>query len=91
MRTIGASEFKAGCLAIIDEVARSGEPVQVSKRGKVVVRMIPVLAEEAEYPQDLLAGTVRSIGDIVDATVRDQELDSVTGRELRHGQRKRSR
>ena len=91
MRTIGASEFKAGCLAIIDEVARTGEPVQVSKRGKVVVRMIPVLAEEAEYPQDLLAGTVRSLGDIVGATVRDQALDSVTGRELLHGQRKRGR
>jgi antitoxin (DNA-binding transcriptional repressor) of toxin-antitoxin stability system len=91
MRTIGASEFKAGCLAIIDEVARSGEPVQVSKRGKVVVRMIPVLAEETAYPQDLLAGTVRSLGDIVESTVRDQDLDSVTGRELLHAQRKRNR
>jgi antitoxin (DNA-binding transcriptional repressor) of toxin-antitoxin stability system len=91
MKTIGASEFKAGCLAIIDEVARSGEPVQVSKRGKVVVRMIPVLAEGTEYPQDLLAGTVRSLGDVVESTLHDQDLDSVTGRELVHGKRQRQR
>jgi prevent-host-death family protein len=91
MRKIGASEFKARCLAILDEVARSGEPVQVSKRGKIVARLIPAFSEDAEYPQDALAGTIRMLGDMTAPSVHDSELDSVTGRELAHGKKPRGR
>lgn len=38
-RTIKASEFKAKCLKLIDEVAQSGEALVVTKRGKPVVRV----------------------------------------------------
>ena len=41
MRHIKASEFKAKCLALIDEVAESGEAIVVTKRGKPVVRVQP--------------------------------------------------
>ena len=37
MRTIPAGEFKAKCLKIMDEIAISGEPIIVTKRGKPVV------------------------------------------------------
>ena len=33
MRTMKAGEFKAKCLKLIDEVAMTGEPVVVTKRG----------------------------------------------------------
>jgi len=35
-RMIGAAEFKARCLRILDEVERTGEPVTITKRGKPV-------------------------------------------------------
>ena len=41
MRVIKASEFKAKCLALIDEVAESGEAIIVTKHGKPVVRVEP--------------------------------------------------
>ena len=41
MRTIPAGEFKAKCLKIMDEVAATGVPVVVTKRGKPVVRLEP--------------------------------------------------
>jgi prevent-host-death family protein len=41
MRQIKASEFKAKCLALIDEVAESGETLVVTKHGKPVVRVQP--------------------------------------------------
>jgi prevent-host-death family protein len=44
-RTISASEFKARCLALLDEVAEKGQPLVVTKRGKPVARVLPV--EEA--------------------------------------------
>jgi prevent-host-death family protein len=34
MRVMKASEFKARCLAILDEVERTGEVVVISKRGR---------------------------------------------------------
>jgi antitoxin (DNA-binding transcriptional repressor) of toxin-antitoxin stability system len=36
MRTIKASEFRARCLKLMDEVAASGEPVVITKNGKPV-------------------------------------------------------
>jgi prevent-host-death family protein len=39
MRTIPAGEFKAKCLAIMDEVQAGGESVIITKRGKPVVRI----------------------------------------------------
>jgi prevent-host-death family protein len=84
MKKIGATDFKARCLAILDEVAKTGEPVQVLKRGKVVARLIPAFDEEIEHLQDTLAGTVKTSGDLLSPTVADSELDAVTGRELSH-------
>ena len=36
-----ASEFKAKCLAVMDEVARTGEPVQITKNGKPIADVVP--------------------------------------------------
>lgn len=41
MREIKASEFKAKCLALIDEVNETGEAIVVTKHGKPVVRVEP--------------------------------------------------
>jgi prevent-host-death family protein len=65
MRTIRASEFKAKCLAILDEVERTGETVTILKRGRAVARLLPPVPAEGRYPQHALFGTVRVVGDIV--------------------------
>lgn len=41
VRMIGAAEFKAKCLHILDEVERTGEPVTITKRGRVVGELHP--------------------------------------------------
>ena len=41
MITIPAGKFKAQCLAILDNVASSHEPIIVTKYGKPVVQVIP--------------------------------------------------
>ena len=40
-RTMKASEFRAKCLALMDEVAESGEETVITKRGKPVARLAP--------------------------------------------------
>lgn len=41
MREMKAGEFKAKCLAVMDEVAATGESVVITKRGKRVARLVP--------------------------------------------------
>jgi len=41
MKTLKASEFKATCLKVMDEVAMTGEPVLVTKNGKPVGKFVP--------------------------------------------------
>ena len=43
-RTISAREFKDRCLALIDEVAETGEEMLITKDGKPLCRLLP--AEE---------------------------------------------
>jgi prevent-host-death family protein len=38
---ISASQFKARCLALLDEVASGGGELVVTKRGKPVARVVP--------------------------------------------------
>jgi prevent-host-death family protein len=40
-RHVKASEFKAKCLALMDEVARTGITVIVTKNGKPVADLVP--------------------------------------------------
>lgn len=44
-KMIGAAEFKAHCLRILDEVERTGQPVTITKRGRAVAEVKPVTEE----------------------------------------------
>jgi prevent-host-death family protein len=45
MAVIGAGEFKAKCLHILDEVHKTRESVTVTKRGQPVARVVPIPVE----------------------------------------------
>jgi prevent-host-death family protein len=57
-RTIPASEFKAKCLALLDEVAETKETLIVTKRGKPVAQVVP-----AEEPRSLIGSVTYHISD----------------------------
>ena len=46
-RSIPAGQFKAKCLALLDEVAETGIPLVVTKRGRPVARLTPIEGERA--------------------------------------------
>ncbi len=64
MRTIKASEFKAKCLKIMEEVAATGEPVVITKKGVPITQLIPV-KRRPETLFGALKGSVSIQGDIV--------------------------
>lgn len=43
-RTILAAEFKAHCLALMDEVQETAPEIVVTKRGRPVARILPATA-----------------------------------------------
>lgn len=65
MKTMNASEFKAKCLAILDEVAETGEGLTILKHGKPVAQLLPPTARAGGYPQQTLRGTLEILGDVV--------------------------
>ncbi len=61
-REIAAGEFKAKCLAIIDEVNKSGQEVIITKRGKAAAKLVPFASPAKKEP---IIGRLEGIGEIV--------------------------
>jgi prevent-host-death family protein len=81
MKSMSASAFKTHCLAVMDEVARTGEPVSISKRGRTVVTVVrPQSSSRTRYPQQALKGRGRTRGDIVSPVLPTQDWDALAGR-----------
>lgn len=70
--TIGAGDFKAKCLQILDDVATHREPLIITKRGKPVAKLVPMPPGTQLF--GALAGSVLDASDIV-API-DTEWDS---------------
>jgi len=64
MKQMPAGEFKAKCLAIMDRVSKTGEPIVITKHGKPVAQLGPVPAERVD-PFGVLKGSVIWEGDII--------------------------
>ena len=63
-RTIKASEFKAKCLKLMDEVAESGEEIVITKNGRPTAKLAPY----RDRPKSLFGidrGKMKILGDIV--------------------------
>ncbi|MGD2061948.1 MAG: type II toxin-antitoxin system prevent-host-death family antitoxin [Nitrospirota bacterium] len=59
------TDFKAKCLAILDEVSATGEGVTILKRGRPIARLLPAVDRARGYPQERLAGSVEVLSNIV--------------------------
>ena len=72
MREIGAGEFKARCLAIMDQVRETGESLLITKHGKPVAKLVPA-GSQADEIFGYMAGKVKIVGDIVAPVPEDWE------------------
>ena len=79
MNAIAAARFKATCLAVLDEVEQTGEPVIVTKRGRPVAKIVPITPEGRRSPQDALRGSVTFLGDILSPVLPPEAWDAVRG------------
>lgn len=89
MKSVAVTEFKAHCLSLLEDVARTGEPIVVTKRGKPLARVVPSPATTARYPQDTLKGTGAILGDVISPVLPPSAWNAVRGELLPAPRRKR--
>jgi prevent-host-death family protein len=63
-RVIKASEFKAKCLAILDEVERTRQPVVITKRGRPIAQLTPHTPKKRNL-RGVLKDELFIVGDVI--------------------------
>jgi prevent-host-death family protein len=74
-RIVSATEFKAKCLALLDEIEQRGGPITITRRGKPVAVLGPAKKKAWKSPANSWAGRAEIVGDIVNG---DPDLWDVT-------------
>jgi prevent-host-death family protein len=79
-RLISAGEFKARCLALMDEVRDRGGEYVITKRGAAVAKLVPIRQKRRRLLGSM-KGTVRVLGDIISPLDEPWEALGGLGRE----------
>jgi prevent-host-death family protein len=63
MKKIAAGEFKAKCLALMEDVRSTRQPIVITKRGKPVAKLVPAEPEKDDWI-GRLDGVYKVLGDV---------------------------
>ena len=78
MQKIGISEFKAKCLALLEEVSKTKKPILITRHGKPVAEVVP--PSPARKGRKFLGATADSFdildNDIVGPIIDFNEMES---------------
>jgi antitoxin (DNA-binding transcriptional repressor) of toxin-antitoxin stability system len=75
---VTATDFKAKCLAMLDEMELRGETITITRWGKPVAMLCPPEKDAWKSPKDSWKGTAEITGDIVNSDSADT-WDVVSG------------
>ncbi|MGA2118278.1 MAG: type II toxin-antitoxin system prevent-host-death family antitoxin [Bryobacteraceae bacterium] len=70
-RTVSVTEFKAKCLALLDEIGERGGSITITKRGKPLATVKPAHRAAWKNPAGLWAGKVTIDDDLLMADMSD--------------------
>ena len=72
MQSLSVSEFKATCLAVLEDVKKHKKRVLITKRGKPIAEIVPYEGTQTRIP---LKDTVQFVGDII-SPVAEKEWEA---------------
>jgi len=78
VESIAISEFKATCLAVLERVRQSGQPILVTRRGEPMAEIVPPSARAR--PSAWLGsarGSGQIVGDLIAPAADDQEWEAL--------------
>ena len=70
-RTINITEFKAKCLALLEDIGQHGGTITITKRGCPLATVGPARSTAWKSPEGLLAGKGLIDGDLLDSDRAD--------------------
>jgi len=65
MQQMGAGQFKAHCLKLMDQVQQTHEEIVITKHGQPVAKLVPVEDDSQTSIVGFMKDTVQVTGDIV--------------------------
>jgi len=77
MKEVAISEFKAKCLALLQQVQKTKTPIRVTRFGKPVAEIVP---PSAPVPADWIGSmkhTIDIVGDIVSPANEENEWEAL--------------
>lgn len=78
MQEVAISEFKAKCLAILNQVNKTKKPIRITRYGKAVAEIVP--PSPAQKPKSWLGsmrGTAKIVGDIVSPVIDLNDIEAL--------------
>jgi prevent-host-death family protein len=78
MKEIAVSEFKAKCLAILDRVDKTKQPIRITRHGKPIAEVIPVtpVMDRASWIGSM-KDTMKITGDIISPASDEDEWEAL--------------
>jgi len=78
METVPISKFKATCLALLEKVKRTGQPILVTRRGEPAAEVVPPsTASHAGAWLGSFASTGQIVGDIVAPAADEDDWEAL--------------
>jgi prevent-host-death family protein len=65
MKEVAISEFKAKCLAIVDQVNKTKQPIRITRRGQPLAEVVPSSPITPKNLFGFMKGKMKIVGDIV--------------------------
>ncbi len=78
MEEVAISEFKAKCLALLERVRKTRQPLRITRRGKPIAEIVPPTAEfnRADWIGSM-KGTFEIVGDIISPATDEDEWEAL--------------
>jgi prevent-host-death family protein len=78
MEEIAISEFKAKCLALLERVRQTKQPLRVTRFGKPVAEIVPPSPETGQNDWiGSMKDTMKVLGDIVSPVINEQDMEAL--------------
>lgn len=76
MQEVAISEFKAKCLALLEQVRVTKKPLRVTRFGKPVAEVIPPSSAAGDW-MGSLADRMEIVGDIVSPVIEETDWEAL--------------
>jgi len=77
MKEVAISEFKAKCLALLNEVQKTKSPLLVTRRGQPVAEVVPATPARSADWMGSMRGTMEIVGDIISPATDENEWEAL--------------